>query len=251
MTTTTSTNPSLTNAPSAPRQFAGVLIALGGRLGWRYWTPTVAWLVFGLLTAAYLRVVQPRDESGLIRIVTTPSGFNLLATGVAIALIWLWGVRFALSLGFRRTMVVVGGWIVSLALMAWAWISVSIANHLELALVGRYGVRAFAIENTDKFGTDDRIWNSSGALLAVLFVPLAAGAILTFCGWLAGRGVGAALGAAAAFFGLVMGALVVIPAVEWLGGADQSNLGAVMIGVALQLALCIAGSVYAIRHASV
>ncbi len=68
-----------------------ILSAVGGRWGWRYWWPAVPWLVDVLM------VVTFRPQAA-----TEPAGVLLLTSLFCALPLWLWGARFAVSLGHAR-----------------------------------------------------------------------------------------------------------------------------------------------------
>lgn len=220
MTTTTTTGTVPTTAA-----VVGILSALGGRYLWRYWIATAVWLAFGLATAAWLRLGQPHDGIGSSEHTVQPAGLYLIACVGAVALLWGWGARFALSLGYRRGAVYGWAWATSLLLAGWVWLSTQLANHAEIALVGRAAHRAFAVETGDKFGSDSAILNGTLVLFGIYLVPLLAVWIVTLAGFV-GRGALGALG------GLGVGGAWLVVALAAAGALDAllgDTVGGVML----------------------
>ena len=238
--TTTLNPPAATRPTAASGRSLGILAALGGRFGWRYWIATAVWLVVGLITAAYLHIVQPRDAYGPLHYTALPAGLYLIAYLLGVALIWVWGARFAISLGHRRGAVYGWAWLASLLLGGWVWLSTQLANHAEMAIVGRQTWRAFTVEAGDnKFGTETAVFNLSFLLVAAYLTPILVLWVTMLAGFV-GRGLlGALIGLAAGLASVVFGRFVpltyldgVIPPVFY------SNGGSLLVAGALHLAIC-------------
>lgn len=141
-------------------QVPGIVAALAGRFAWRLWWPLVAWLAAaGIARAQAMGTVLAPGEGGPIA--TWPSGVLLIAGLVAIPILWAWGARYALTLGQHRGVVFGVTIAVSLLLQA-ALHVVSVSTALiEYRLAGPDGVRVFALDTGNTFGTQDTLWNAS------------------------------------------------------------------------------------------
>ncbi len=97
-------------------QVVALIHAIGGRLGWRYWWPIVP-----LLVDVFLVTVMGQQRS------TNSSSVLFLVSLATVALVWLWGARFAIALGYRRPRVYPVALTVSLLLpVGWQLIGVSV-----------------------------------------------------------------------------------------------------------------------------
>lgn len=68
-----------------------ILLALGGRWGWRFWWPAVPFLVDAAMVMAFRK-----DNLGEL------AGVLLLTSLFSVLVLWLWGARFAISVGHAR-----------------------------------------------------------------------------------------------------------------------------------------------------
>lgn len=229
----------------------GVLAALGGRWGWRFWIATAAWLVVGLATAAWLHINQPRQGSVPLYYTAMPAGIYLIGYFLAIAVIWVWGGKFALSLGHRRGVVFGSAWAVTVLLGGWVWLSAQLANHAEMAIVGREAYRAFTIEAGDnKFGTETSVFNMSFLLVSIYVLPVLVSWVTMLAGAV-GRGLlGAVIGLAVGLGSLVWGMFVpgsvldrIIPTLF------SSNAGSLLVAGALHLVICVVAGWLLFRRA--
>lgn len=72
-------------------EIGAVLAALGGRFGWRFWWPLVPWAADLAMVATF------RRDS-----IQEPAGVLLLACIAMVPVLFLWGARFAIALGYAR-----------------------------------------------------------------------------------------------------------------------------------------------------
>lgn len=158
---TTALVPSIDHPTRHPfTQVSAVLGALAGRLGWRLWWPVVPWLAAaGIARTQALSAVLAPGETGPI--MTGPAGVLLVGGVVAIPLLWVWGARYALSLGHHRGVVFGVTAATSLLLQGVLHAASLSAALVELRVVGADGARVFALETGNTFGTEDTLWNGS------------------------------------------------------------------------------------------
>lgn len=196
----------------------GILAALAGRWGWRLWWPLVPYLATAAVT--WLMLSSARRDSPYAWS-ESASGALLLGSVAAVAVLWLWGVRFALALGYGRTPVFVSALALSFVLPTALHAVSNLCNLAELAIVGPHGIRVFTLEGVgdSKFGSNQTFFNGLWVLLALFLVPVLSLLVLT-CVAALRRGV---LGALAGIgFGLLL--VAVAGAVMWTGGVTGFEL---------------------------
>lgn len=95
---------------SAQVSLFAVAAAVGGRGLWRLWIPLVAYVGAGLLS--YVNFWMSGTQVGAST--QFPATVLILSTPGWVGLLWLWGARFALSMGYQRTQVFSLVWALSI-----------------------------------------------------------------------------------------------------------------------------------------
>lgn len=211
-----------------------VLSAVGGRYGWRWWLPVAVWISRAIVG----RITMSLSPVG-IRIDDIPAGWFLLSSLVALLVLWGWGSRFALSLGHRRSHVFVTMAVASVLLLAAVQLVSSVANQVEMAVVGPDGPRVLALGVGDKLGTDSGVLYAGLAAAQIYLMPVAFGLILALCWTMRWSVVGMAAGVATAA-GLIFGMLAVwAVADKWIPGPEVFS-GLMVMGLCVGLMLALA-----------
>lgn len=115
-----------------------ILAALGGRYGWRWWTPVVVWGVVAIVGR-----LQAGDVSRF-PIQTEAYESLTVASLAALLIIWIAGSRMAVSLGHHRGHVFGLASIVTMGLVAGLQLLAEVAERIEHAVVGNNGIRTMA-----------------------------------------------------------------------------------------------------------
>ncbi|MDO5736778.1 MAG: hypothetical protein Q4P15_09920 [Propionibacteriaceae bacterium] len=217
-----------------PSRVLGILAALGGRWGWRWWFP----IAVGLFRAVIGRITM-QTSPDLLRMDQSPAGWFMLSSLAALLVLWGWGSRFALSLGYRRTEVFVTTAVASVLFLSGAQLLSSVANQVELAIVGPGGTRVFALETGGgKLGTDEGIFYASLIPTQIYLVPFTVGLVLALCWTMRWSVVGmvAGLVTSAALIIAMLGVWDVIGG--WMGASqDVSGIAAMSLCVVVMFAL--------------
>lgn len=205
----------------------GILNAIGGRWGWRWWWLAAVWLVDAITVATFRA-----GSSG------EPAGVLVLGGLLAVVPLWLWGARFAVALGHARSRV----FLVTAA--------ASLLLPLALQVVGalaRIAEERIAPGEAYVFNIADPVPESNGNLLegteymvAIYGLPVLGLLVLACCWWLGG-GILGVLASVVAW--VALGLL-------WLGigwnlltyslGVDQTASG--LVGGLAILAACFAAA---------
>lgn len=224
----------LSQTRTRPSRVLGILAALGGRWGWRWWFPIAVWL----FSAVIVRIAMPTSPD-LPRMDQTPAAAFMLSCLAALLVLWGWGSRFALSLGYRRTEVFVTTAAASVLFLSGAQLLSSVINQVELAIVGPGGTRVFALETGGgKLGTDEGVFYAALIPTQIYLVPLAIGLVLALCWTMRWSVVGmvAGLVTAAALMIAMLGVWDMIG--RWMGGSQEvSGIAAMSLCVVVMFAL--------------
>lgn len=169
-----------------------ILSALGGRWGWRFWWPVLPWLVDVGMVLGFRR--------GAIE---EPAGVLLVAALFGVAMLWLWGARFAVSLGHaRRHVYPVGVLATFTSIAAWAGLT-----GVSGVLLGR-----------DELRDAVPLFVFYGLPLTALFLMVCTSAL--GAGW---RGVAVSVllwaGLAAGFYAVVWPLLDEVTGNQFIGGS--------------------------------
>ncbi len=189
-------------------EFLGLVAAIGGRGLWRLWAPLAAYAAVGSLSWIWWWFTEaPPGTSSYFSATVL-----VLATPLWVALLWLWGTRFALTMGYSRWRVFVFTWTLS-ALGPFVLVVICIGAQLVEHRIGPLsGYAVWAVSNVEDLNatTVDYFLNSPNLtyypqVASPLLIPVALGAI----GWLRGgmpRGLVVFALATAIMFALFAGA---------------------------------------------
>lgn len=179
-------------ARAAFRSGVGVLAAVGGRWLWRYWWPLAVWLLAAGAARLWL-ATSPRTIDGApLTNSMLPGATTLFSTPIAVALLWLWGSRFALGLGHSRGIVFVVTAATSLVLPIVVTLAGAVAAVNEYRYVGRSGLRVFIQEESNTLGADSGVVNIATVIFAIYVLPLLVILSVMLAGWI-GRGIAGVL----------------------------------------------------------
>ncbi len=225
----------LSQTHTRPSRVLGILGALGGRWGWRWWFPIAVWL----FSAVIGRISMPTSPD-LPRMDQVPAAWFMLSSLAALLVLWGWGSRFALSLGYRRTEVFVTTAAASVLFLSGAQLLRSVVNQVELAIVGPGGTRVFALESGGgTLGTDDGVFYAELIPTQIYLVPLTIGLVMALCWTMRWSVVGmvAGLVTSAALMIAMLGVWDVIS--SWTGGGshESSGIAAMSLCVVVMFAL--------------
>ena len=147
----------------------GIMRELGGRGWWRFWWPLVLWL----LDALTLILFRP-DTIG------EPPSVLLLASLVAVVLIWAMGARKAIQHGHNTMLVRMRAAMASLAVSAGAAVLTMIARVVEATAVGSDNARVFITSPITE--EDPSVWLGT-AEYAYLYTTLPVLVVLILIAW--------------------------------------------------------------------
>lgn len=161
-------------------QLWGMTSAVGGRALWRLWIPVAAYALTGVLSWIYLWAsgAELGSYSGW------PGVVIILSTPLWVSLLWLWGARFALSLGYARGTIFAFTWALTTLGPVGLVLFSSIAHMLEYRLGALRGLRVWAIIDGDKMGADPSLFNGVVIYFAMLASPLLIAISLGAIAWL-------------------------------------------------------------------
>lgn len=151
----------------------GILNAIGGRWGWRWWWPVAVWLV-DAITVATFRAGRSGEPAGVI----------VLGGLLAVVPLWLWGARFAVALGHARSRVFLVMAAASLLLPMALQVVGALARIAEehLAPGGAY-VFNIAVPVPESNGN---LLEGTEYLVAIYGLPVLGVLVLACCWWLGG-----------------------------------------------------------------
>ena len=157
------------DAPTQPLEHPdrGIVGELGGKAGWRFWWPLVLWLIDALTVATF----RPGAA-------TEPSAVLLIASFVAVVLIWALGARPAIVHGHNVMLVRMRATIASLAVSAGSMAIGAVARVIEATVVGNENARIFiTTEGKDVdhtaligFGEDTYLYYGLPILVVIILI---------------------------------------------------------------------------------
>lgn len=153
----------------------GILRELGGPGGWRFWWPLLIWLLDALTVATF----RPGAT-------TEPSAVLLVASFVAVVLIWALGARPAILHGHNKMLVRMRAAVASLAVSAGSIAVGAVARVLEASIRGNDNASIFittfgkSVDHTAFYGFAESTYLFFGLPILVILILV--------CWYFVGRG---------------------------------------------------------------